>query len=144
MSSGQIGAGSSSFYGCARTLLTHCVFCASETRALASVISRFPNIPDGHAMICGGVVIAPNTVLTAAHCVYDGNTLWVSADVWPSLLRAAFFHAYEKLHFFLLNREMASEEGRGFRSEYLKDVSNSLHLQFHLLAYIQTRDSDYL
>ncbi|WKY07068.1 hypothetical protein Q1695_006901 [Nippostrongylus brasiliensis] len=45
-----------------------------DTRPLASVISRFPNIPDGQAMICGGVVITPNTILTAAHCVNDGNT----------------------------------------------------------------------
>ncbi|WKY07066.1 hypothetical protein Q1695_006901 [Nippostrongylus brasiliensis] len=48
--------------------------CNSDTRPLASVISRFPNIPDGQAMICGGVVITPNTILTAAHCVNDGNT----------------------------------------------------------------------
>lgn len=49
--------------------------------------NEFPNVgaliaqfPDGKFLICSGTLVAPTVFLTAAHCVDEGEQMWVSFD----------------------------------------------------------------
>ncbi|CAD6194587.1 unnamed protein product [Caenorhabditis auriculariae] len=59
-----------SFFGIVRAVINGFQANRFDIRSEASLLARFADVADDHTVICGSVLIAPNVVLTAAHCVY--------------------------------------------------------------------------
>ena len=51
-----------------------------ENNTYDNVGALIAEFDDGKFVICSGTLIAPTVFLTAAHCVDDGATMWVSFD----------------------------------------------------------------
>ncbi|WP_036827565.1 S1 family peptidase, partial [Photobacterium sanctipauli] len=61
---------------------------ANELPWQAYLNMTFPDSGGGSSTyICGGVVISPTVVLTAAHCLYNGSTLVLpqNLEVWAGI-----------------------------------------------------------